>query len=75
MLGANAAHTAGHDLAALGDELAKTGGILIVDMLNVIHAELANLAPALLGTGLHLAIFHDIFSFHKIRMANPHYLL
>ena len=44
MLGAVAGHTAGQDLAALGHKAAETGQVLIIDMLDLIYAELADLA-------------------------------
>ena len=51
MLCAYSAHAAGHDLAALAYVLAKTCGILIIDVLDLIYTETAYLTPGLAGTG------------------------
>ncbi len=58
VLSTNAAHTAGHDLAAFGDELTQLGSILIVNMFSLVNAELADFTPGLSGTGSHFAVFH-----------------
>src|SRR5699024_2046590 len=50
MHGAGAGGAAGQDLAALGDEAAQLGGVLVVNMLALVHAELADLL-ALPGRG------------------------
>jgi len=44
MHGAGAGGPAGQDLGTLGDEAAQLGGVLIVDMLALLGAELADLA-------------------------------
>ncbi len=44
MLCASAGNTAGKDLAALADELAKAGCILVIDVADVLLAEDANLS-------------------------------
>ena len=36
--------TAGQDLGALADEAAQLGGVLVIDVLALVHAELADLA-------------------------------
>src|SRR5699024_11058426 len=52
MLGAGAGHAAGQDLAALAGVLhAQAHHVLVVDVLNFIHAELANLAAGLAAAG------------------------
>ena len=52
MLGAGAGHAAGQDLAALAGVLhAQAHHVLIVDMLNLVHAELADLAARLAAAG------------------------
>jgi len=43
MLRAGTGGTAGQYLAALGEEAAKLGGVLVIYMLALIHAKLANL--------------------------------
>ena len=43
MLGAVAAHPAGQDLAALVGETAQAVDILVIDVLDLINAEVANL--------------------------------
>ena len=43
-----AGHTAGQDLAALGHILAQAGSILVVNVLDFINTESANLAAAIL---------------------------
>ena len=58
MLCAYTTHTAGHDFTALSDELAEFCSVFVVDMFNLINAELTDFAPALPGTGLHFAVFH-----------------
>ena len=47
MLGAVAGHAAGQDLAALGHEATQAGEVLVIDVLNLIYAELADLAAGL----------------------------
>ena len=51
MFGAVAAHAAGHDLAALVYEAAKTVHIFVVDVFDLVHAEAAHLAARLASTG------------------------
>jgi hypothetical protein len=46
MLSAGAGNTAGKDLAALADELAKARCILVIDVADVLLAEDANLSAA-----------------------------
>ena len=58
MLCAYAAHTTGHNLAALCRVLPEPCNILILDMLDLINAEAANLAPGSTLTGLHFTIIH-----------------
>ena len=43
MLRANAAHALGDDLALFGDELAEFGYVLVVDLLCLVYAEVADL--------------------------------
>src|SRR5699024_6764684 len=43
---AGAGHAAGDDLRALADILAQTGNILVIDMIDTINAEAANLLAA-----------------------------
>jgi len=50
MLCASAGHAAGQNLAALAGEAAESCNILIIDVLNLIHAELANLPAGLAAT-------------------------
>ena len=50
MLGAGAHHAAGQDLAALAGEAAKFHDILIIDALNLVYAERANLPARLAAT-------------------------
>ena len=50
MLGTGAGHTAGHDLAALVDVTAQTVHVLIVDISDLIYAEIADLAARLAAT-------------------------
>jgi hypothetical protein len=56
MLCASAGHAAGQDLAALAGEAAKSHNILIIDVLNLFNAELANLPARLAATGTAYAI-------------------
>ena len=52
MLGAGASHAAGQDFAALAGVLhAQAHHVLVVDMLNLVHAELADLAARLAAAG------------------------
>ncbi len=46
VLSAGAGNTAGKDLAALADELAEAGCILVIDVADVFFAEDANLSAA-----------------------------
>ena len=46
MLSAGAGNTAGKDLTALADELAKAGCILVIDVADVLLAEDTNLSAA-----------------------------
>ena len=52
--------TAGQDLGAPADEAAQLGSILIIDMLALIHAELANLLPL-----ADAAACGSVFTFHS----------
>ena len=55
MVGAGAGGAAGQDLAALGQILTQLDGVLVVDILGLIHTELADLsalAVLLRGSGL-----------------------
>jgi hypothetical protein len=56
MLCTGAGHTAGQDLTALAGETAKTGNVLIIDMLDLIYAERADLPARLAATGTAYAI-------------------
>ena len=52
MLCTGAGHAAGQNLAALGRELAQTAYIFVIDVLDLINTELANLpAGLMLATG------------------------
>ena len=62
--------TAGQDLGALADEAAQLGGILIIDMLALIHAELANLtALTAVATGRSIFTFHSHGKFLLIKIS------
>src|SRR5437867_2538123 len=53
MRGASAGSAAGQDLAALRDEFAQPRGVLVVDVLDLLHAEVTNFPPdALVLTSL-----------------------
>ena len=56
MLCTGAGHAAGQNLAALAGETAKPGDILIIDVLNLFNAELANLPTRLAATRTAYAI-------------------
>ena len=47
MVSAGAGHTAGEDLASLGDETAQLGHVLVIDELSSVHAEAAHLFASL----------------------------
>jgi hypothetical protein len=66
MLCASAGHAARQDLAALAGEATKTQNILIIDVLNLLNAELANLPARLAATGTAYTIFRHV-SFLLIR--------
>jgi hypothetical protein len=73
MLGAVAGHTAGQDLAAFVDGTAQAVDILIINVFNLAHAEIAHLAAGAFSTGTG-ALFATIFrhnrfppSFHDFR--------
>ena len=51
MTSAGAGYTAGNDLSAFGKVLTQTGNILVVDFLNSIYTESANLSAGLSATG------------------------
>ena len=55
MSSAGAGGTAGQDLAALGQIAAQFGRILVIDMLDLIHAEAAYLLAL---TGTHSIVSH-----------------
>src|SRR6185437_16976508 len=58
MLGAGAADAARNDLAALGDKLLQHAVVLVINLVNPLDAELADLAAAqkgLLGSALRAA--------------------
>ena len=65
MSSTNAGHSAGEDLASLGDVLAKLCSILIIDACSLIYTELADLAATAnfaMGTlGSLVSLFHDNF--------------
>ena len=78
MLGAGTGHTAGQDLAALGNVTAKLGDVLVVDVLDLLGAEGADLAAlagtgsgggtlGALGTGLTVGVIHDVFLLFRIK--------
>ena len=56
MSGAGAGHTARKDLGAVGNKFAKPRHILVVNRLNLIHAEGANLPTALAAAAAVIAI-------------------
>ena len=56
MLCTGTGHAAGKDLTALAGETAKTGNVLIIDMLDLIYAERADLPARLAATGTAYAI-------------------
>src|SRR6476661_2033252 len=64
MLGAVAGHPAGADLAAIRDEAAQQGGVLVVDRLRVFLAEgadlLLRLADGGLGHGIYLRVSEGV---------------
>ena len=51
VLGAGAGHAAGQDLAALAGEAAEPVDILVIDVLDLIHAKFADLPARLAATG------------------------
>ena len=55
MLRADAGHTTRLDLASVGDVAAKRLRVLVVDVLDVVLAELAVLATRLMGIFSHLS--------------------
>ena len=60
MHGAGAGGPAGQDLGALGNEPAQLGGILVINVITLVHAELANLlALAVHGTSRSVFTFHS----------------
>jgi hypothetical protein len=52
--------TAGQNLRTLGNELTKTSYVLIIDNLNTVYTEVANL---LVGLSAHRSVFHFDASF------------
>ena len=60
MHGAGAGGSAGQNLGPLGNEAAQLGGILVVDVLALVHAELADLLALAAG-----APGGSIFAFHS----------
>src|ERR1700677_3696502 len=57
---AGAGDPARADLALLGDELAQRADVLVVDLLDVVAAVLARLAPAATGTALLVSPAHRL---------------
>ena len=51
MLGAGAGYTAGNNLSTFGEILAQTGNVFVVDLLDSIYTESANLSAGLSATG------------------------
>ncbi len=76
VLGADAAHAPGHDLAALRDELTQLIRVFIVDGFGLFHAKSANLAAAFAGAGPFVIAFfrHALpsFSFKTGDCRRPH---